>query len=124
MKSRQNAGEADEGKSWLVASTSQQGKLVGQLICAELNLHQMGLTSQVSAPENLASSGDQHAKQVVFKAVDLPTPSSPSPAGLPPSIARTPLHISRLSRTGQPLRLITDSHGMRGLTKQAPMLRL
>ena len=30
-----------------------------QRICVELNLHQMGLTPQVSAPENLASSGDQ-----------------------------------------------------------------
>ena len=27
-------------------------------ICVELNLHQMGLTSQVSAPENLACSGN------------------------------------------------------------------
>ena len=31
----------------------------GKLIRAELNLHQMGLTSQVSAPENLANSGDR-----------------------------------------------------------------
>ena len=45
----------------------KKGKLARQVICAELNLHQMGLTSQVSAPENLASSGDhcqvsQHSK--------------------------------------------------------------
>ena len=31
----------------------------GKLIRAELHLHQIGLTSQVSAPENLANSGDR-----------------------------------------------------------------
>ena len=31
-------------------------EMVGQLTRVELNLHQMGLTSQVSAPENLGSA--------------------------------------------------------------------
>jgi len=43
---------------YMVNYRDQDG-LNGQQICAELNLHKMGLTSQVSAPENLASSGDQ-----------------------------------------------------------------
>ena len=40
--------------------------MVGQLTRVELNLHQMGLTSQVSAPENLASSGGRHASFYSF----------------------------------------------------------
>ena len=43
--------------------------MVGQLTRVELNLHQMGLTSLVSAPENLANSGGRNAlrsKQVAF----------------------------------------------------------
>ena len=43
--------------------------MVGQLTRAELNLHQKGLTSLVSAPENLANSGGRNAlrsKQVAF----------------------------------------------------------
>ena len=37
-----------------------------QQIRAELNLHQMGLTSQVSAPENLASSGNLLPTKVAY----------------------------------------------------------
>ena len=44
---------------------SEQKSWLSKVICAELNLHQMGLTSQVSAPENLASSGD-HCQESQF----------------------------------------------------------
>ena len=53
----------DEDMNWPVEKYITTGK-TGQLIRAELNLHQMGLTSQVSAPENLANSGDQSAKHI------------------------------------------------------------
>ena len=62
----------------------------------ELNLHQMGLTSQVSAPEKLASSGDP-----------LPTkrqlrnrPDNPQDFLV---YAQTNLITSCLPRAGQPL---------------------
>ncbi len=61
----ERAGQSPgQGQRRQLAATATAASAVcyerqGKLICAELNLHQMGLTSQVSAPENLANSGDR-----------------------------------------------------------------
>ena len=55
-------GGADSDKTLINCEIAEQlATMVGQLTRVELNLHQMGLTSLVSAPENLANSGGRHA---------------------------------------------------------------
>ena len=63
-------GGANSDKALINCEIAEQlATMVGQLTRVELNLHQMGLTSLVSAPENLANSGGRNAlrsKQVAF----------------------------------------------------------